>query len=98
MPEAPGGLKIIGVVDVLLVIEIDDLMHGELVAVGFDQHRMRREGKSLLLQVHVAGHFTCGGQIFFQKGGRHHQRNGAAVRALGRDRGPGEIRGPAAQP
>ena len=81
MPEAPCGLKIIGIVDVLRVIEIDDLMHGELVAVGFDQHRMRREGKSLLLQVHVAGHFTCSGQIFFQEGGRHHQRFAGVVKA-----------------
>src|SRR5262249_39259031 len=32
MPEAPCGLKIIRIVDVLRAIEIDDLMHGELVA------------------------------------------------------------------
>ena len=81
MPETPGGLKIIGVVDVLRVIEIDDLMHGELVAVGFHQHRMRREGKSFLLQVHVAGHFTGSGQILFQEGGRHHQRFAGVVKA-----------------
>src|SRR5215471_8858382 len=69
MPEAPGGLKIIGVVDVLLVIEIDDLLHGEFVAVGLHQHRMRREAESRLLQVHVIGDFSRGGQIFFSRVG-----------------------------
>ena len=63
------------------MIEIDDLMHSELVAVRFHQHRMRREGESVLLQVHVAGHFTCSGQILFQEGGRHRQRFAGVVEA-----------------
>ena len=77
----PRRAEVVGVVGWLPVVEIDDLLDAVFLPVGFDQHRMRREGKSLLLQVHVAGDFTCSGQIFFQEGGRHHQRFAGVVKA-----------------
>ena len=71
MPEAPRRLKIIGVVDILLVIKPDDLLHRELVAVGLRQHWMRREGKSLLFQIQVRCRFTRSRQILSQQRRRH---------------------------
>ena len=42
----PGRAEIVRVVGRLPVVEIDDLLDAELLAVGLDQHRMRRELES----------------------------------------------------
>ena len=81
MAETPGGLKIVTVVAVLLVIEIDDLLHAELLPIGLGQHRMRREGETLAPQEQVAGHVAGGLQVFLQEGRRHRQRFARVVEA-----------------
>ena len=68
MLEPPRRLKIIRVVNVLLVIKMNDLLHAIFVAVGFHQHGIRREGKTGGLQEQMAGHVARRRQIFRSAG------------------------------
>ena len=81
MPEAPRGLRIIGVVDVLLVIEIDDLMHAELVAIGFDSIGCGAKANPSSFKYMWLGDFTRSGQVLLQERGRHRQRFTGVVEA-----------------
>ena len=55
MLVAPGGQEVIGVVDFVTLVEIDDPPDAELVAVGFGDRGMRCEDESVRHQDQVVG-------------------------------------------
>ncbi len=80
---APGGLEVIRVIGGLRAVEIDDALDGVFVAIGLDQHRIRREIDSVGRQHHVIGHFARGLQVLVQQRRRHGERFAGVVEAGG---------------
>ena len=91
MLETPGGLEVDGEVGGLPAVEIHDAQHRVLVAVGVDQHRVRREGQALRGQDDGVGDLTGGLEVFLQEGRRHRQRFAGVVEALAVGRVDGEL-------
>ena len=74
MLKPPCRLKIVGVIDLISVIEVDDAMDAVFVAVGLGHSRMRGEHEASGFQDQMIGDVPGRRQIFFQQRGRHRQR------------------------
>ncbi len=81
MAIAPRGQKVIGVVQRLALVEIDDAVHRVLVAVFVRHDRVRREREAARHKHDVAGHEPGGVEVFLDQGGRHRQRLSRVVEA-----------------
>ena len=81
VPEPPGGQEVVGVVDPLPLVEVDDPPDAVLVAVGVGDHRVRREGEPVRLQDEVVGDQPRRLQVLLHQGRRHRQRFGRVVEA-----------------
>ena len=81
MLVTPRGDEIVAVVRVLLLVEIDDLVDRPAIAIGFDEHRVRRERDALRLEDHVVRDFARGLQILRQQRRRHRERLARIVEA-----------------
>ncbi len=81
--EAPRRQKVVGIVGRLAFIEVHDPFDRILLAVGLDEHRMRREGESAGREHHVIADFARRLQVLVEQGGRHRQRLAGVVEAGG---------------
>ena len=74
MLESPGRQKVVGIVDPMPLVEIDDSPDAVLVSVGFGHRRLGREIEAGGLEDQMVGDPPCRGQVFLEQGRRHRQR------------------------
>ncbi len=67
MLPVPRGFEVVGEIDALRPVELDDLVDAVLVAIGLDEHRMRREREARRFQHEMIGHLLRGLQVFRQQ-------------------------------
>ncbi len=66
MLELPGGLKVVGIVGPLPLVEIDDPPHAELVAVGVGDDRIRGERQPVRVEDQMFGYTPGRFEVFVQ--------------------------------
>ena len=65
----PRRVEVVREVGWLAIVEVDDLLNAELLAVGLDEHRMRRELEPIGVEEHVIGHFRAACRYFVSSAG-----------------------------
>ncbi len=76
-----SGQEVIGVIDLVALVEVDDPLDAVLVPVGFGHDRMRREDEAAGFQHDVVGDQPRRRQVFLEEGGRHGERFARIVEA-----------------
>ncbi len=70
----PGGQEVVGVVDLMPLVEVDDPPDAKLVAIGIRDCGMRREDETVRHQDQVVGDPSRRRQVFLDQSRRHRQR------------------------
>ena len=78
----PSRFEVVGVIGRLLAVEVDDSLDGVLLAVRFDQHRMRRKVEPVGRECQMTTDLACGLEVFGQERRRHRERLARVVEAF----------------
>ncbi len=65
--------EIVGEIDLMTVVKVDNAMHAILVAIGVGHHGMRRKDKAFGFQDDMIGHQSSRRQVLFEQRRRHRE-------------------------